>query len=135
MVVYMSEHIEHARKLLSAIETGAVGEDLRGYYHPDAVQVEHPSLVSPNGGTRGLDAMLAASHRGKALLTEQRYDVTSAMASEDVVTLQLTWTASLAIPMANLQPGDQLRAHVAMFLKYLDGRVVLQETYDCYEPL
>lgn len=125
-----------ARALVEAIEAGAVGEQLRPYFHPDAIQVEHPSPITPVGRTRDLTAMLAASAEGAELMASQRYDVTWSAEVGDRAVLQLAWTGVLAKPLGTLPAGHELRADVAMFLTFDEvGLIIRQETYDCYRPL
>ncbi|MBL1074447.1 nuclear transport factor 2 family protein [Nocardia sp. 2] len=121
------------RDLLTALESGAAGERLRPYFHPDAVQVEHPSRVVPAGRTRPLADMLAASHVGANLFATQRYRIRSLITAESLVALQLRWTGVLAEPLGEQAAGAELWADVAMFLTYDDaGRITRQESYDCY---
>ncbi len=125
-----------ARELLQAIGSGLTGDRLRPYFHPDAVQVEHFSPITPAGRTRGLAAMLAASVEGAELMASQRYLVIDATELADRVVLQLEWTGVLARPLGALSVGHELRADVAMFLTFDEaGRIVRQESYDCYRPL
>ena len=78
--------------------------------------------------------MLAGSVAGAGLLHHQRYAEEEAVEHRDRVVLRLTWSAVLSIPLATLQPGDVLTAHVAMFCTVRDGRIAHQASYDCYEP-
>ncbi|QLY33409.1 nuclear transport factor 2 family protein [Nocardia huaxiensis] len=127
-------HLEtRTRDLLTALENGATGEQLRPYFHPDAVQVEHPSRVVPAGRTRYLDAMLEASLAGVDLFVTQRYDVAQLMTVENRVALQLRWSGILARPLGGYEEGAEMWADVAMFLTYDEaGRITRQESYDCY---
>ena len=135
MTPRQNDLIDSAHELLRSIERGDTGAALGRHFHPDAQQREFPSLISPMGGVRGLDDMLAASERGAGLLAWQRYDVQTAAVDGDLVVLQLTWTAALAVPLRDLPEGHVLVAHVAMFLRFRDGLVIEQNSYDCYEPL
>jgi len=132
----MGSHLATARDLLAALEAGAVGDALRRFFHPRAVQVEHFSPITPAGRTRDLDAMLTASLQGAELLASQRYHVVTAVEVDQRVILQLEWTGELARPLGDQPAGHELRADVAMFLDFDDaGRIIRQESYDCYPPL
>ena len=67
-------------------------------------------------------------------MSMQRYDVRSAVASGGTVALEMEWTGTLATSFGTLAAGDQMRAHVAMFLQFRDGRICATRNYDCYEP-
>lgn len=49
--------------------------------------------------------------------------------------LDVAWEGDLAIPFSAVPAGATLRAHIAMFLEFLDGRIIHQRDYDCYEHL
>ena len=92
-----------------------------------------PNKVFPNGVRSDLPAMRAGAGRGKALMRSQRYDIVSAIASGNAVAMQLDWTAELAVPVGTLAPGETMRAHVAIFMEFRDGRICHQRDYGCYE--
>ncbi len=119
--------ITAATSLHRALEAGISGQELREHFTSDAVTVEHPNLVKPNGARTTLDEMLAASEKGAALLSSQRYDVHSALAAGDTAILRLTWTGVL-------RNGDEITAHIAQFVETRDGLISSIETFDCYRP-
>jgi ketosteroid isomerase-like protein len=129
------EHERLVRDLLDAISHDAPAEEVAAYWHPDAEQVEHPSLMRPRGHTRGLAELLVGYHDGSGLLREQRYDVHTVVDDGERVAVQLTWTATTAIEAGTLPAGTDLVAHVAIFYEFRDGKIVRQGSYDCYEPV
>ncbi len=78
----------------------------------------------------------AAYGRGQKLLSSQRYDVRRVVENGDEIAVELEWTGVLAVPVAamNLPAGHQMKAFVAMFLTFRDGKIVSQRNYDCYPP-
>jgi ketosteroid isomerase-like protein len=78
--------------------------------------------------------MLAGAERGQGLLSSQRYAVRHTVAEGDSVALEIDWTGTLAVPLANLPAGATMRAAIGAFLTFRDGRIVSQRNYDCYEP-
>lgn len=54
--------------------------------------------------------------------------------SGDELAIELEWTGVLAIPVLGLPAGSEMKAFVAMFLTFRDGRIVSQRNYDCYPP-
>ena len=135
MVVNMSTHGEHLDDLFTAIADGASGDRLRAFFHPDAEQVEFPSLMRPAGHRRSVDEMLAGAELGREMIRDQRYDVHRVVEQGDHVAVQLTWTASMAVDAGPVPAGTDLVAHVAIFYDFRDGLVLRQSSYDCYEPL
>jgi ketosteroid isomerase-like protein len=51
-----------------------------------------------------------------------------------MVALEVLWTGNLAISYGTLKEGSQMRAHVAVFLEFRDGKIVNQRNYDCFDP-
>ena len=135
MVVDMGTHLDHLHDLCTAISDGASGDRLRAFFHPDAEQVEFPSLMRPEGHRRPLDEMLAGADLGLAMIRDQRYDVHHVVEQGDHVAVQLTWTATMAVDAGPVPAGTDLVAHVAAFYVFRDRLVLRQSSYDCYEPL
>ena len=120
--------------MYTAIESNARPEQLGAFFHPDAEQIEYPSLMRPNGHRRPLADMVEASERGARIIREQRYDVHTVVDDGDRAAVQLTWTATVAVDLPGIPAGTTLRAHVAAFYEFRDGLVLRQSSYDCYEP-
>lgn len=130
-------HTEHdliaaTRALFAAIEAGD-REALLARYAEEAVQIEHPNRLKPNGDRRAPAKMADDLARGKQILKSERYDIVNAVVSGDRVAAQIEWTGTLAVPVGALSAGDEMRAHSAIFLRFRDGRIVEQHNYDCFE--
>jgi ketosteroid isomerase-like protein len=135
MVVFMSPREQLVRSLLGAIADQAPAEEIATYWHPDAEQVELPSLMRPSGHRRPLAEMLEGYAVGRALLARQSYEVLSVVDDGDRLAVQLHWIATTAIDAGPLAAGSNLVAHVAVFYEFRDGLIIRQASYDCYEPL
>jgi ketosteroid isomerase-like protein len=103
-------------------------EALRDLLHPDLRIVEHPNAIHPQGTVRDRDAAVAAYEEGKAMLSEQSFELEELLVSGDRVAVRATWRGTLAA-------GARLEARVAAFLTVADGQVREHETYDCYSPV
>ena len=130
----MSTHEELVRSLLAAISRSASEEELAAYWHPDAAQVEYPSLMRPAGHTRAVAEMFEGYRAGVDLIRQQQYDVHTVVDDGARLAVQLTWTATTAIDAGSLAAGTQFVAHVAIFYEFKEGRIFRQSSYDCYEP-
>ncbi|MEU1576788.1 nuclear transport factor 2 family protein [Streptomyces collinus] len=93
-----------------------------------------PRGTFPAGVVRDLAETLAASAQARTLLTAQHYEVVNAVASCDQVALEVTWSGTRASGFGHLPAGHVIRAHIAAFLEFRDGKIVAQRNYDCYEP-
>lgn len=122
-----------ARHYLESIGRGDPEENL-AFFAEDVVQEEFPNRLLPQGATRDLPALREAAQRGSKVMTAQRYDILTAIASGDQVAIEALWTGTLAMPFGNTPAGGQMRARFAIFLTFRDGRIVRQHNYDCFEP-
>jgi ketosteroid isomerase-like protein len=84
---------------------------------------------------RDRDQVLEALRTGRALLSAQRFEVHEVMVVGDRAAVRVTWTAVVGAERGRLPAGTGLSAEVASFLTVRDGRIVEQETFDCYPPL
>ena len=123
-----------AREYLAALERGEAGEQLRRYYTPDFEQIEYPNALNPKGQRSDLAKTLERSEKGKQVLRSQKYSVVTSIASGDSVALEVEWRGVMAIPIASLQPGQEMRANFGVFLDFRDGRIARQRNYDCFQP-
>jgi ketosteroid isomerase-like protein len=128
------EYLATARNYLRAIEQGATGDALARFFTSDVVCELFPNRLAPQGERSTLPEMLAAAEKGQRVLSNQRYEIQHEMGSGNRVALEVLWTGTLAVPVAGLQAGDQMRAHFAMFLEFQDGKIAMQRNYDCFDP-
>jgi ketosteroid isomerase-like protein len=126
--------IATVRRYLDAIAAGATGGELTEFFTEDALQIELPNKLNPNGGRSDLPTILARAEQGKTMLASQRYDIVSVIAQDERVAVEALWEGVLATPAGSLEPGNRMRAHFAMFFQFRDGRIAMQRNYDCFEP-
>jgi ketosteroid isomerase-like protein len=129
-----SDNLALVRRYLRAVESGATGEVLAAFYHPDVVQEELPNRLNPHGARRDLRGILAAAERGKQAVSAQRYQILGEAASGGRVALEVQWSGTVAVPLGTLPAGGELRARFAMFLDLRDGKITAQRNYDCFYP-
>jgi ketosteroid isomerase-like protein len=129
----MADLVELTRKMLRAIEEGDEPAIERAFA-ADAVQIEYPNRLVPNGATRDRSALLEGARRGRQILRSQRFELHHAIVSGTTVAYECTWTAAVAIPIGALAPGDTMRARFAVFLEFRGDEIVSQRNYDCFDP-
>lgn len=130
----MNSNLETAMRYLQALETNADRETLAQFFDPSLIQEEFPNRLNPNGGRSDYATMLQRSEQGKQLLVSQQYEITNALESNNIVVLEIIWTATLAVRAPSLPADGQMRAHFAVFLEFRDGKIVAQRNYDCFDP-
>ena len=64
-------------------------------------------------------------------LKAQRYDVKGILESGAELAVELERTGVLAKPVLNLPAGIEMKAFVAMFLTFRDGKIAEQRKHDC----
>ena len=129
-----TKNVAAARAYLTAIERGAIGDELAAFFTEDVVQQEFPNRLMPNGATRSLTQILEGAERGQAILASQRYEVLNAVATGETVVLEVHWTGTMKIAVAGLPAGGEMRARFAVFLEYRGGKIARQRNYDCFDP-
>jgi ketosteroid isomerase-like protein len=129
-----SVNVTAALALPRALERGVHGEALRPLFTTDATSTEHPNLIAPHGATHGVDAIIAGSDAGAALMQSQRYDIRDVVEAGDLVIFRYRWTGLVGVDRGPFTTGQELVGHIAAFATIADGRIARFETYDCYEP-
>ncbi|GGW67342.1 nuclear transport factor 2 family protein [Streptomyces xantholiticus] len=135
MPLQQHPNIDTAVRYHQAVSGFATGEELRAFFHPDATHHELPNALFPDGNLRDLAGLCAAAEAGRAGLGMQSFEVLNALAVGDQVALEVLWVGTTAVPLGDLPAGHTLRAHIAVFLEFRDGKIIAQRNYDCYERL
>lgn len=123
-----------ARRYLQAVASLGSPDDVAAFYGPDVVFQEFPNRIAPQGRVRRATDLRAAYEQGRQLLKSQTYTVQRIIESGDEMAVELEWVGILAIPVLNLPAGSEMKAFVAMFLTFRDGKIISQRNYDCYPP-
>jgi ketosteroid isomerase-like protein len=122
-----------ARAYLDALESRAPQETFESLLHPEAIVEVLPNRLDPRGSRRTRDEAMNDVVRGRALLREERYEVTSAVEHGDRAVLEVTWSGLLAVPLGSLASGSTMRARCSMHFELRDGRIAEQRNYDCFD--
>jgi ketosteroid isomerase-like protein len=131
-----SPNVELAREYLRAVESMGPPENVARFCSPDIEFREFPNRIVPHGRVRRRADLQAAYGQAQKLLSSQHYEVKRVVEKGDDVAVELEWTGVLAAPVAamNLPAGHEMKAYVAMFLTFCEGKIVSQRNYDCYPP-
>jgi ketosteroid isomerase-like protein len=129
-----NDNLRIVREYLEAVEHTATGEALARFYTEDAIQVELPNRLNPNGGRSDLATLLKRAEQVPNLLRRQTFEVHSALAEGSIVAVEATWNGVLAVPFGTLAAGATMKAHFAIFFELRAGRICAQRNYDCFEP-
>jgi ketosteroid isomerase-like protein len=127
-------NIEVVRSYMKALQDGEAGDSLRRFFTEDVRQIEMPNQLNLRGQESGLEHILQRSLQGLQIVRWQSYEVVSEIAHEDRVAVEARWTGVLAVAVGTLAAGAEMKASLAMFLRFRDGRIAMQRNYDCFEP-
>lgn len=123
-----------ARQYLQAVGALSSYEEVADFCSADMVFHEFPSRIAPEGRTRHAQELREGFAKGKQILKSQTYDVKRIVEAGDEVAIEVEWTGILSVTVMNLPAGSAMKAFVAMFLTFRDGKIVSQRNYDCYPP-
>lgn len=123
---------------LTALQNGIVGEDLAQFFCEDAIQIELPNRLNPNGQTSDLANIISRSIQGQKILSAQSYTITNLIESSvsdesQKVAVEAHWIGTLAIPIGEMKAGMVMKANFAMFFELKNGKIWRQRNYDCFE--
>ena len=123
------------RYLAVVADMDASPDELEALVHPDAFFTERPNLVAPSGRRRDAACARAAFVHSRALMRSNRFDVVDHLVAGERVVTRATWTGVLAVDAGDIPAGTELRADCCMVFTVRDGRIRVQENYDCYHPV
>src|ERR1700749_1927540 len=103
-----SRNLAIATDYVRAIESGATGEALARFLHPEVTHYDLPNRFDPAGKISDRNGMLAAAERGQRVMRQQKYDILSAVTQGDVVVLELDWIGRVAMPVAGIPAGGEM---------------------------
>jgi ketosteroid isomerase-like protein len=129
-----SSNVARARQYLEAVASGVPFEKVFDFYAPDVVIQEFPNRIAPNGRVRRAADIRAAYEQGRKILHSQSYNMQRVLEAGDEIAVELQWTGILAVPVMTLPAGSEMKAFVAMFLTFRNGKIISQRNYDCYPP-
>lgn len=132
----INSNLDKAKAYIGLFNDGtAVAAQFLPFWHEDIQFRELPNLIAPQGSHRNREVMAAGIAQGAQILSRQQYSILNTLEAGNTVVLEVAWEGDLAVPFGAVQAGATLRAHIAMFLEFADGRITRQRNYDCYEPL
>jgi ketosteroid isomerase-like protein len=129
-----SSNVSRAHEYLQAVASMGPFENVAGFYSPDVVVQEFPNRIAPQGRIRRAADLRGPYEQGRQILQSQDYRVQRIVAAGDEVAVELEWSGILAVPVMNLPAGTEMKAFVAMFVTFSDGKITSQRNYDCYPP-
>jgi predicted ester cyclase len=128
-----AENLALARQYLKTIESGGTVDEVAQFFASEVILEIFPSRFFPAGSRVNLEGMRSAAERGKKVMASQSYEIKNALAGGDQVALEVEFLGTLLVPFQHLPTGGQMRAPVAIFLTFKNGKITSQRNYDCYD--
>lgn len=98
----------------------------------DFVLTEAPHLLAPRGSTRNRSEVLGGAGRTGEIVSGQRFEIRRSTCEGSRVVVEAEWSATAEMDLPYWDKGDEIRARTASVFEVLNGRVVSQQSYDCY---
>lgn len=118
--------------LLRALEAGGGATEVGPFLAENYTLVEAPHLLAPDGSTRNRDQALAGADAGGQVVSGQRFDVRRTTCAGSRVVVEADWSATALMDLPYWNTGEVIRARTASVFEVRDGRIVSQDSYDCY---
>ena len=128
-----AENLALARQYLKTIESGGTVDELAQFFASEVTLEIFPSRFFPDGSRSNLQGIRTAAERGKKVMGNQSYEIKNALASGEQVALEVEFVGTLLVSFQHIPAGGQMRAHVAIFLTFKNGKITSQRNYDCYD--
>lgn len=122
-----------ARQHLADIAAGKAGQELAPYFSPNIIQTEYPNRLNDSGGVSDFNTLITRSEKGKAIIASQSYDIQKEYVQGQTVILEVIWKATFTIPIGKLSPGEEMKAHFALFIEFEGDKIIRQRNYDCFD--
>lgn len=119
-------------ELLRVIEAGGGPADIAPFLAEDYILSEAPHLLAPAGAVRNRDEALAGAAAAHEVVAAQRFVVRRTTCEGTRVVVEADWTATLLMDLPHWDTGEVIRARIAGVFEVRDGRIVSQDSYDCY---
>ncbi|MFJ5956302.1 nuclear transport factor 2 family protein [Paenarthrobacter sp. NPDC092416] len=118
-----------------AVEAGAGSAQIRPFLADDFKLTEWPHALSKTGSTSNLEQTLSGADQSKHVVADQNFEIVRTTCQDTRVVLEMNWSATLLLDLPHWDQGDTIRARSTAVFEVLDGRIVSQDTYDCYYTL
>lgn len=129
-----SSNVSRVHEYLQTMAAMGPPESVGEFFTPDVTIQEFPNRIAPDGRIRRGPELRAAYEQGRQILKSQTYRVQRIVEAGNELAIELEWTGVLAVPVLGLAAGSEMKAYVAMFLSFRDGKIAAQRNYDCYPP-
>ncbi|TLM86421.1 nuclear transport factor 2 family protein [Pseudarthrobacter sp. NamE2] len=117
---------------LRALEAGGGADAISPYLADSFILTEAPHLLAPEGATRTLAEVLAGADQSSEVVAGQKFSVRRTTCEGSRVAVEADWSATVLMDLRYWDAGETIRARTSSVFEVRDGRIVSQDSYDCY---
>jgi limonene-1,2-epoxide hydrolase len=117
---------------IRVLEAGGGSDDVRPFLAESFVLVEAPHLLAPEGSTRTLAAVLAGADQSSEVVSHQKFTIRRTTCEGGRVAVEADWSATVLMDLRYWDSGETIRARTSSVFEVRDGKIVSQDSYDCY---
>ena len=117
---------------IRTIEAGGTAEDLEPFLADDFKLREWPHALAKLGSTRNRSQTLDGAEQGRNVVADQRFEVVRSTCEGQRVVLEIDWSATLLLDLPYWDAGERIRARTTSIFELHGGKIVSQDSYDCY---
>jgi ketosteroid isomerase-like protein len=126
--------LDRVLDFVRTLEAGGRGEDIRPFLSADFVLVQAPHLLAPEGSIRTLDQVLDGADQSARVVADQKFGIRRTTCEAGRVVVEADWSATALMDLRYWDAGETIRARTSSVFEVRDGRIVSQDSYDCYFP-
>ncbi|XAS69246.1 nuclear transport factor 2 family protein [Micrococcaceae bacterium Sec5.7] len=131
-IVQSSTPLECVLGFVRTMEAGGGREEISPYLSDDFTLTEAPHVLAPEGSTRTREQVLAGADQSRQVVANQRFDVRRSTSEGGRVVLEVDWSATSQMDLRYWNSGEIIRARTTAVFEVRDGRIISQDSYDCY---
>lgn len=114
------------------MESGGGAAAIRPCLAEGFLLVEAPHLLAPGGATRTLDDVLAGADQSSRVVGDQKFLVRRTTCEGGRVVVEADWSATALMDLPYWDTGETIRARTSSVFEVSGGKIVSQDSYDCY---
>jgi ketosteroid isomerase-like protein len=117
---------------IRTIEAGGTAEDLEPFLADGFKLTEWPHALAKLGSTRNRSQILDGVEQGRNVVADQHFEVIRSTCEGQRVVLEIDWSATILLDLPYWDAGERIRARTTSVFELRDGKIVSQDSYDCY---
>lgn len=117
---------------IRVLEAGGGAAEIRPYLADTFVLEEAPHLLAPEGSTRTLASVLAGADQSSEVVADQKFIIRRTTCEGGRVAVEADWSATVRMDLRYWDRGEAIRARTSSVFEVADGKIVSQDSYDCY---